>query len=129
MEEIIMHLNSPWFELMRDGKKIYEGRRNTPKISKLQRGQMIKMQHYIDNTIEPFRVVVENVLFYPTFESALQDLPLYDVLPLDDITIEQGVEIYKKYVSLNTQTKDGVIMLKVSRLYDYKQVVQKNTDE
>ena len=111
-----MKLNSPWFELVRDGKKIYEGRRKLPYVEKYKPRDVIMFSH-ITNTMEhPFRVEVEDVLEYPTFEDALKQLPLHEVLPIDDITIEKGVEIYKKYVSLPTQIKDGIIMLKLRRI-------------
>ena len=111
--EVVMHLNSPWFELVRSGRKIYEGRRKTQKTTNLQIGQIIEMRHYTDKEREPYKVRIDDILYYPTFEEALRELPIEHVLPLDDITIEKGVEIYQKYVSLETQKKDGVILLKI----------------
>lgn len=29
------------------------------------------------------------------------------------ITVKEGIEIYKKFVSIPTQLKDGVVMLKI----------------
>lgn len=111
-----MKLNSPWFELVKEGKKIYEGRRKMPYITKYKIGDIITFSHNTNTTIEPFNVVIEDILEYATFEDALNVLPLYEVLPIDDITIEHGIEIYKKYVSLPTQIKDGIIMLKIRKI-------------
>ena len=109
-------LNSPWFELVAEGKKIYEGRRNTPKISILKIGDIIEFSHHTDKKLLPYRVKVIEILPFATFESALTKLPLEQILPLENITISQGVEIYYKYVSLQTQIQDGVIMLKIVKL-------------
>jgi ASC-1-like (ASCH) protein len=91
-----MKLNSPWFELVREGKKIYEGRRKMPYITKYKIGDIITFSHNTNtNTnIEPFNVVIEDILEYATFEDALNVLPLYEVLPIDNITIAYGIEIY-----------------------------------
>ena len=32
---MIIYLNSPWFELVKEGKKIYEGRRHTKIIENI----------------------------------------------------------------------------------------------
>lgn len=115
-ESNVMHLNSPWFELVRDKKKLYEGRRRTPKTSQLKTGDIISIKHYTKPDIEePYKVSIEDILHFQTFEDALKHLPLHDVLPIDDISVEKGVEIYQRYVSLQTQKSDGVIMLKIKR--------------
>jgi hypothetical protein len=43
----------------------------------------------------------------------LQCLNINEVLPVENITLEQGIDIYKQFVSLATQEKDGVCMLKI----------------
>ena len=103
-----MKLNSPWYELVRDGKKIYEGRRR-------MLGDVIEFSHYTDDTLPAFLCLIDAIFHYQTFEDALNTLPINDVLPIEDITIEKGVEIYKRFVSLPTQLKDGIVMFKVSR--------------
>jgi ASC-1-like (ASCH) protein len=111
-----MKLNSPWFELVKDGKKIYEGRRKLPYITKYKIGDIINFSHNNNTNIKSFNVIIEDILEYSTFEDALNVLPLQQVLPIDNITIEQGIEIYKKYVSLTTQLNDGIIMLKIRKI-------------
>ena len=111
---MILYLNSPWFELVKEGKKIYEGRRNTEIIRNICIGDILEVKHYVKkNELASYYIRVEDKLYYKTFEEALQSLDIIKVLPLDNITIEQGVEIYKKFVSLTTQEKDGVCMLKI----------------
>lgn len=119
MENITLH--STWFELVLSGEKIYEGRRNTDKIKNIKIGQIIKIQRRINKNIidyltEPYYVTVEDKLYFKTFEDALKILPIKEVLPIDDITVEKGVDIYKQYVSLETQFKDGIVMLKIKTI-------------
>ena len=110
---MILYLNSPWFELVKEGKKIYEGRRNTEVIQQIRIGDILEVKHYIKNELESYHVIVEDKFYYKTFEEALHSLPISNILPLDNISLEQGIAIYKKYVSLATQEKDGVCMLKI----------------
>ena len=109
----VIHLNSPWFELVKDGKKIYEGRRNTAFTRSLKIGQNLEIKHYIDRSISPYTVTISDFLYFKTFEEALINLPIDQVLPIENITIQNGVDIYKQFVSLDTQLKDGVVMIKV----------------
>jgi ASC-1-like (ASCH) protein len=110
-----MKLNSPWYELVRDGKKIYEGRRRMPYTETYKVGDVIEFSHYTDDTLPTFLCQIDAILYYQTFEDALNTLPINEVLPIQDITIEKGVEIYKRFVSLPTQLKDGIVMFNVSR--------------
>lgn len=119
MENITLH--SPWFELVNSGHKIYEGRRNTNKIKNIKVGQIIKIHRRINKDIidyltEPYDVIVEDKLYFNTFKDALNILPIKEVLPIDDINVENGVDIYKQYVSLETQLKDGIVMLKIKTI-------------
>lgn len=112
----VIHLNHPWFELVKIGKKIYEGRRLTDKTNKYNIGDILLVKHYTDNTQEPYYIEIVDKIYFRTFEQALTILPINQVLPtLDESirTIQEGIEIYKKYVSLETQNRDGIIMLKI----------------
>jgi ASC-1-like (ASCH) protein len=109
----ILHISSPWFELVRSGEKIYEGRRNTSRTSELTVGQQLEIRHFTNCTAASYFVTIVDILHYPTFEHAMRALPLKQILPVADITVEKGIEIYKKLVSLPTQQKDGVVMIKL----------------
>ena len=104
-------LNSPWYELVRDGKKLYEGRRALPSILNLSIGEIISISHHTDVTLPNYQVIITSLARYKTFEEALTELPLDQVLPLPGMTIEEGVKIYQQYVSLATQQRDGVVLI------------------
>lgn len=108
-----IHLNDPWFDLVQSGKKKYEGRRLTDKTKQMKIGDTLKVFHYTQKDTQPFELQITSLQVFDTFEQALTQLDINEVLPLENITIEQGVEIYKKYVSIETQLKDGVIMIGV----------------
>lgn len=119
MEQITLH--SPWFELVKSDKKIYEGRRKTSKIDNLNVGQYLIVYRIDDSNIvdiitEPFIIVIEEKINFNTFEDALKCLPIEDILPIENINVSYGVEIYKKYVSLETQNKYGIVILKIKRV-------------
>ena len=104
-------LNSPWYELVRDGRKLYEGRRAIPSILSLIIGEIISISHHTDITLPSYEVIVTSLTRYNTFEEALIELPLDEVLPIPEITIDEGIKIYQQYVSLATQHRDGVILI------------------
>ena len=120
-----MKLNSPWYELVRHGKKIYEGRRRTPHTEKYKVGNVVEFSHYTDETLPKFLCRIDSILFYQTFEDALNFLPINEVLPIEEITIEKGIEIYKKFVSLPTQLKDGIVMFKISTIVSHINTTEK----
>jgi ASC-1-like (ASCH) protein len=118
-------LNSPWYELVRDGKKRYEGRRALPSILSLTVGKCMSISHHTDATLPSYTVTVTSITRYKNFEEALKELPLDDVLPVPGISVDEGVKIYQKYVSLKTQERDGVVMIGldvVAQTMDYAQV-------
>jgi ASC-1-like (ASCH) protein len=110
---MIIYLNSPWFELTKSGKKIYEGRRHTELIDKIKIGEIIEIKHYIYRDLESFHVEIIDKLYFQTFEEALTKLNINEVLPIKNIDINKGIEIYKQYVSIKTQELDGICMLKI----------------
>ena len=104
-----MRLSSPWFDLVKSGTKIYEGRRWSEKIEAITVGDYIEFRHVNDES-QKIKVKVIEILRFNTFEDALKIISIGDVLYCD-LTIEEGVEIYKNYVSIETQMRDGVCLI------------------
>lgn len=105
-------LNSPWFEYIQNGAKIYEGRRRTPKIALLQPGDTVSFYHYRDKDREPFSKKIKKIHNFKTFEEGLTVLPLGQCLP-GVTSIDEGVRIYLRFVSIETQIKDGIVMIEL----------------
>jgi len=74
------------------------------------------MSHHLDKNIKPFNVTVTDKYFFATFKDALENLPIEEILPIENITVESGVDIYLKYVSFETQINDGIVMLNVNKI-------------
>lgn len=111
-----MKLNDPWYDYVQDGSKVYEGRRYSEKIAVIKPGDKIEFKHYTNKLLPPITVEVIEVLRFPTFRDAMLVLPISEILPIPGLTLEQGDEIYKKYVSLKTQNADGVCMIKIKAI-------------
>jgi ASC-1-like (ASCH) protein len=77
-------------------------------MSEFVAGDRFLIRHFEGEQSE-YLVTIEAILKFPTFEVALRSLPLSKVLPNCN-SVEEGVEIYKQFVSLPTQEKDGVLM-------------------
>lgn len=107
-------LNSPWFELVKQNKKIYEGRCNWKKVKTYQVGDIIEFHHHTEEKEVPIQKEIVNVLAFPSFEIALKTLSLEEVLP-GVKTIEEGINIYYQYVSKETQQANGIVMIQLSK--------------
>jgi ASC-1-like (ASCH) protein len=105
-------INSPWFEYVKEGKKVYEGRCFWKSVLDYKIGDILIVSHHTDKTIRSFEVVIDEILKFKTFRDALTELPIDRILP--SITnVDEGVEIYHKFVSEQTQEKYGVCMIKI----------------
>jgi ASC-1-like (ASCH) protein len=105
---LIIKVNSPWFEYIKEGKKIYEGRSG-------KKEYLLNSEYYIANNNDinnRFKVKFIACFKFINFEEAMIQLSIEKVLPNIN-NIEDGIEVYKKYVSLNTQKIYGVNMWQI----------------
>jgi len=108
-----LKLNSPWYEYVDQASKTFEGRR-ADNSRKYKIGDYIRFTHYIDASRPSFLVKIIGLLFFPDFRAALNTLGLERVLP-GVRSMDEGIEIYSKFVSRETQQKVGVCMIQVQR--------------
>lgn len=107
-----LSLSDPWFNLVKNGEKIYEGR--------LYKGlsKYFKVGDYIEFYSEEgqqdyfVRVIIVDIKKYKTFRESLEDLPLEKVLPTV-LTVDEGEKIYWKYASQDSQLKWQVCQIKI----------------
>jgi ASC-1-like (ASCH) protein len=109
-----MYLDSPWFELMAEGRKTYEGRRHTAATNDLHIGDELEVRHRADPQLRRFRAVIRDKLPFHTFEDALRALPMEAVL-MPGLTLREGVELCKRFVPMPIQLADGIVVLRVER--------------
>ena len=105
-------LNSPWFEYIKNGEKKYEGRCNWKQAAQYNVGDLLLIKHHTDVLEQEYTVRIINILKFDTFESALYELGLPNVLP-GIKTIKDGIDVYLKYYKLETQIENGVLMIAV----------------
>jgi ASC-1-like (ASCH) protein len=86
-------------------------------VLSIKPGDVIEFSHFVDENLPKIITEVIEVLRYPTFRDALEALPISEVLPIPGLTVDEGDDIYKRYVSLATQEKDGVAMIKIRLLH------------
>ena len=110
-------LSDPWYGLVDAGSKVYEGRRATEKALAVRPGDTIEFSHNLNADLPVIRVSVTDILRFATFEEALNALPMKDVLK-EGLTVQDGVDVYKNYVSLPTQLNNGVVMIKIEKTID-----------
>jgi len=103
-------LSDPWFGHIKSGAKIYEGRRWWAPTQRMKVGDTIAFKSRATGEICPKRI--KKIVVYDSFETALQIVPLQDILP-GVKTIAEGVKLYEKFVSLDTQSTDGVCIIEL----------------
>lgn len=110
-----MSLSDPWFDHVKNGTKKFEGRRFYKNLLHFQPNDFIIFRPSNGNNEICIKKIFQ-IHKFATFEVALAHYNrlgrMNEILPGID-TIEQGVKIYFKYVSLATQIKDGVCLIEL----------------
>lgn len=89
-----LHCQDPWFSLMKNGKKLVEGRKNSAKNSQIKAGDTIVF--YFHN--EQFLTQVTEVRKYVSLEAYLHDVTVEKALP-GIPTFEEAVHTYLQWNS------------------------------
>ena len=105
-------LNDPWFNLVKEGIKLYEGRCYWKSVLDFKIDDQVLVSHHTDISKPSFICNIKTILHFTTFKEALEKLGLDSTLP-GVKTIDEGVDIYLKFVSLATQIKFGVVMIEL----------------
>lgn len=108
-------LNSPWYEFVRDGKKLYEGRSAKNDVTKYAAGDLLEIRHHVNNTSPAYTKKIVSLTLFRDFRAALTSLGLGTVLPGVE-TIDEGVKVYYRYVSQTTQDTHGVCMIELAEV-------------
>lgn len=109
-KEFKLLVHSRWFDVIKSGEKKWEGRRFHGKVRELRLLDCVNFVNYEDAKVESVRKQIVGLLWFPNFETALIKLGLENVLP-GVKTIGEGVDTYLKFVSAETQKKEGVLMI------------------
>lgn len=109
-EEYIKHLSEPWFTDVQWGLKTSEARLKRGDFEYIKVGDTIR---FVNNAIGPrsVRVQVTSISNYGSFEDYLKN-ELDKCLPRVE-TINQGVQIYRQYYTVEDERLHGVCAIKL----------------
>lgn len=101
-------LSDPWFDLVKIGRKKYEGKKIWEKTDNIKVGDEILFVSFDHPQEVPFKKKVVSIHRYLTFRDGLNQLNRNEIFPgVKDI--EESVEIYLKSVPLKAQIASGVV--------------------
>ncbi|XVF65642.1 hypothetical protein PTKIN_Ptkin09bG0265500 [Pterospermum kingtungense] len=103
-----LHVQEPFFSKIRDGLKKIEGRCAIGEYKNIEPGSIILVNKCL--VLE-----VQDVHRYPTFSEMLEAESLSQVLP-GVKSIEEGVQIYRKFYTEEKERSNGVLAICVSNL-------------
>jgi ASC-1-like (ASCH) protein len=112
-----MYLNDNWFEYVKAGEKIYEGKLLTENMKKLKIYDTIRFINYDHpDSVKPCFRIISRIYIYPTFKEALQELDISNILPTHGLSLnlEEACKIYNKIISYDKQLTNNVIMFKLT---------------
>ena len=108
---LIKHVEEPWFEYIKNGKKIVEGRLNKGNFQGLKKGDII---HWM-NLDKIIKTKIISIHHHKDFEKMLKTHCLYNVLP-GIRTYKDGVKVYHKFFSPSDVKKYGVLAIKLQKI-------------
>ena len=106
-----MKLKSKYFDLIRKGAKIYEGRLNDEKRKLISVGDIITFKKEPD-LIESFDALVQELIYFDTFDEMVTILPLKQVGFATEKPNEV-VDVYHQFYSIEDEKRYGVVAIKV----------------
>ena len=109
-----MKLRSIYFDMIKNGKKIYEGRLNDEKRQLIDVGDVITFKRESEPK-DSFNAVVKDLVYFDSFEEMAGTLPLEKVGFIKE-TPKEVVAIYHQFYSIEEEKKYGVVAIKVEVL-------------
>lgn len=107
MYKLELDVQQPYLDLIKNGKKIVEGRLGKDKYLSLVKGDLIKI-----NNLE---VEVQSVEKYPTFQDMLVMEGVKNVIP-DATDLDSAVNVYYKFYSKEDEVQFGVAGISIKVL-------------
>lgn len=107
------HRSEPYFTFLKNGQKTIEGRVKEGKYAKILPGDLIDV--FNNEETDLVKVVVKRVADYASIKEMLTIEPIEKVLP-DVETVDQGVEVYRKFYTPEEEQRYGVVAIEVERL-------------
>ncbi|XP_009786150.1 uncharacterized protein LOC107774304 isoform X2 [Nicotiana tabacum] len=102
-----LHVQEPYFSLLRNGQKTIEGRCAVGHYNKIEPGAFILFNKCL-------LLQVQDVHHYHSFREMLEAESLQELLPGVD-TVEEGVQVYRKFYPEEKERSNGVLAICVKK--------------
>ena len=109
-----MKLRKVYFDMIKSGEKVYEGRLNDEKRQLIDIGDVIEFQKEPELK-EAFNVVVKDLIYFSSFKEMANTLPL-EKIGFKSETVDEVVDIYHQFYNVDNEIKFGVVAIKVEVL-------------
>ncbi len=109
-----MKLRKIYYDMIKNGDKIYEGRLNDEKRQLIDVGDIITFQKEPELT-EDFNCIVKDLVYFDSFDEMVKTLPL-EKIGFKTETVQEVVEIYHQFYSVEDENRYGVVAIKVEVL-------------
>lgn len=107
MKKIEINVQNPYFGFILSGKKTVEGRLNKGKLKEIEIGDILN----INNEVE-FQVIGKRA--YNSFREMIESEGIEKTIP-DKKSIEEAVEVYRRFYTLEEENKFGVVAIEIAR--------------
>lgn len=115
MSKMNISIAEKWFDLINNGSKTIEGRLNKEKYKTLKEDDIVIL--YVKDTNKKIKIKIIKINNYDNFGEMLEKEGLENVLPDPSIkTIKDGINVYRKYYTIDDEEKYGVLALKIINL-------------
>lgn len=103
-----------YYELIKNGVKIYEGRLNDEKRQLIEVGDIIEIKKEPERK-EGFNVKVLDKLFFSTFIEMARSLPSKD-LGFESDSPTEIANVYRKFYDEEKENRYGVVAIKLQKI-------------
>lgn len=105
-----LSLDDPWFELVKCGLKRYEAGLYD-EFNKFNINDVIIISSSINPDKEPIKAIVSEKIHYKNFKHAIDDLGVFNLLPVSSFNVILAIEYYKNKYNYENLNKYDVIVL------------------
>lgn len=117
MTDAPRHLSEPWFSLVATGQKVHEGRLGNNAMGAVPVGSNLKFYNDDLGRRRETLVTVTGKKAFGSFRAMLSssETALAKTLPTVR-SVDDGVAVYRKFYSAESERKHGVVMISVRRV-------------
>lgn len=106
MKIINMHVDKEWFELIKNGSKTVEGRKNEGRWSLLKKGHLLKIYNDDEYIIKE----IKNIRVHNSLKEYIINEGLENTLP-GVKSLKEGIDVYLRYYTKEDIFRYGIIAI------------------